>query len=525
MGLVAIAPSSLGGQARSSSSLPRVPVAHSPVLPRATETPAAPHGHAPPSQREHAPPSAPTAAPARDTDEELSRDDLPALDHLICGAISRPDADRHRVARADLLGGTVDGASLDAVVSRGAAAALPLGWAPDDLVELPSRRPITARECARRGLQCLRSSAAEALGAMLRAMRDDGVPGAIRSTFRSDDAQCSVFRDWAYDDGRGFCRAATGSALPGHSQHQLGTTADLLTARWVRSGRGLSPDFGCSPGGRWIAAHAPRFGFVLPYALPPSARRDDSDCTPRHAGIDPTTGYAYEPWHVRFVGRDRAEAFLAAQQAEGGELSLDQWLRRRAGRPDDGDLPVCDGCACGACSTRNHPSRPGPCPRSEALRVRADGSPWPSPEVPVLRSARARRGPPGYVTVEAIVSVPEGTVTQTPAIRRAPFRFDGESVRGARQRVRDLPLAYRLAVAWDEATARREPPHEPWSVGLAHGTAAARFNGAALYLPAPAGLRTISVEVPDHGSGPRVLRVALTLGGELGTPIRVPLGE
>ena len=180
-------------------------------------------------------------------------------------------------------------------------------------------------------------------------MGAQGVAGEIRATFGSDDAKCSVFRGWAYDDGRGFCRAATGSALPGHSQHQLGTTADLLTARWVADGGGLTADFGCSAGGRWLVAHAEAFGFVLPYALPPSARRPGSDCAPRDAGIDPTTGYAYEPWHVRYVGLALAREFSKARRPEAGALSLVPGLRPRAWWRNARDLSAPDSSACACC--------------------------------------------------------------------------------------------------------------------------------------------------------------------------------
>jgi D-alanyl-D-alanine carboxypeptidase len=438
------------------------------------------------------------------------------------------------LALADLRGARVSGAALDAVVSRGAAAALPAGWAPDDLVELPSRQPRTARECAGRGLQCLRAEAAEALSRMLAAMRADGVTGAIRSTFRSDDAQCSVFRGWAYDDGRGFCRAATGSALPGHSQHQLGTTADLLTARWVAEGGGLTADFGCSAGGRWLAARAEAFGFVLPYAPPPSSRRAGRACAPWDTGVDPTTGYAYEPWHVRYVGLALAEEFARARRAADGALSLDQWLRRRAGRAEDGDLPVCDGCACGACSTRAALGSPGPCPADESLHVREDGSPVPSPDAPTLRAASASRGPRGFVTVRAVVSVPEGTVTQTPVARRGALRFDATGgvestreglARASSPRVRDLPLAYRISIGPDSTEPSDDPRSWPWNAGLARGSAPARFNGAALYLPAPSGLQTLWVEVPDQPPTTGALRVTLSLNGARLAPIRVPIEE
>ncbi len=346
-----------------------------------------------------------------------------------------------------------------------------------------------------------------------------------------------VFRNWAYDDGRGFCRAVTGSALPGHSQHQLGTTVDLLSVRWRAQGRGLSQDFGCSPGGRWLAAHAEEHGFVLPYPLHPDLRVAGSACEPRASGIDPRTGYSYEPWHLRYVGAELVREFsLARAQSTAqhrGELALDQWLRHRAGRADDGDLPVCDGCACGACSTlegdRSRSS--APCARDEMLTVRADGSPAPTPTPPALVSVRAARQRDETVVVTATVRVAEGTVTQTPAAPRDELRF-ASVVSGSpaarwsddlvRESTRDLPGAYRLAIepiAGETATAERWP----FRVGLASGGAAAAFNSAALYLPARAGVRVVRVVISSRAERVRValLRDGAPIAGSAVSELRV----
>ncbi len=446
----------------------------------------------------------------------------------ICAQMTRPDDDRRFIARTDAQRATIDGAQLDAVVSRGAAAALSAGWEPDDLVELPSLRPITGRECSHRGAQCLRVAAATALVSMLDAMRRDRVSGSIHSTYRSYDVQCMVFRNWAYDDGRGFCRAATGSALPGHSQHQLGTTLDLLSVAWKSQNRGLSAEFGCSPAGRWLAAHAEEHGFVLPYPLHVDYREGASACSASvHSAMDPRTGYSYEPWHLRFIGpalvREFAQARARSGESSPGELTLDQWLRQRSGRDDDADLPVCDGCACGACSTLQDSaassSAQAPCARDETLVVDSDGRPVISQAVPVITAARARRSGQ-RVTVEATLSIPQGVVTQTPVAQRDELRFEeGEdhtrwspSTGRAQRAFRDLRGAIRLAVATDERFAYR--------VGLTAGRAASAMNGAVVYLPSPAGTRTVRLSFAT--AAPRV-RVALFRDGTAISPREIPV--
>ena len=44
--------------------------------------------------------------------------------------------------------------------------------------------------------------------------------------------------------------------------------------------------------GKWLAAHAHEYGFILRYPK----------------GKESITGYQYEPWHFRYVGRELAGA-------------------------------------------------------------------------------------------------------------------------------------------------------------------------------------------------------------------------
>ena len=94
------------------------------------------------------------------------------------------------------------------------------------------------------------------------------------------------------------------SARPGHSEHQMGTTMDITSPS---VGNDLVSAFGDTPEGKWLAANAHTFGFVMSY--PP--------------GKEATTGYIYEPWHFRYVGK--AEA--AAVRASG--LTLHEYLLKR----------------------------------------------------------------------------------------------------------------------------------------------------------------------------------------------------
>lgn len=135
-----------------------------------------------------------------------------------------------------------------------------------------------------------------------------GHPIAIQSAYRSYDYQVQTFQYWVDLDG--YDAALASSARPGHSEHQLGTAMDLRSADGPAAWD--VDDWAATPTGAWVVANAWRYGFVLSY--------------PR--GYASETCYVYEPWHYRYVGRERARSvhasglpyrtWLWAHQAEPG---------------------------------------------------------------------------------------------------------------------------------------------------------------------------------------------------------------
>ena len=75
------------------------------------------------------------------------------------------------------------------------------------------------------------------------------------------------------------------SAVPGTSEHQTGLCVDFMT-----SNAGLTTAFENTEAFAWLSQNAYRFGFILRYPESKTA----------------VTGYSYEPWHFRFVGREAA---------------------------------------------------------------------------------------------------------------------------------------------------------------------------------------------------------------------------
>jgi zinc D-Ala-D-Ala carboxypeptidase len=144
---------------------------------------------------------------------------------------------------------------------------VPPRYAPEDLVPLPG------------GLYEAREEVAAHLRALLRAAREEGHDYlAVTSGFRDHDTQAGTHEDWVRRLGAE--RAEEVSARPGHSEHQLGLAVD------VTGECGGFDCFGDSDDGRWVAANAHRFGFIVRYP----------------EGGKQVTGYAYEPWHLRYVG-------------------------------------------------------------------------------------------------------------------------------------------------------------------------------------------------------------------------------
>ena len=154
---------------------------------------------------------------------------------------------------------------------------LPSGYAPSDLVALADG----AYRVGRAGMT-LRRAAAASLGDMAAAARRNGITLVVSSAYRSYDYQADVYSRIVRELGREA--ADRESARPGHSQHQTGLVLDFGS---------IDDSFSLTGAGRWMAANASRFGWSLSYP----------------DGYEAVTGYRWESWHYRYVGKDLA-AFI-----------------------------------------------------------------------------------------------------------------------------------------------------------------------------------------------------------------------
>jgi D-alanyl-D-alanine carboxypeptidase len=131
----------------------------------------------------------------------------------------------------------------------------------------------------------LRREAAAALEELFAASREAGLELYALSGYRSYATQKAIFENKA--KLRGEAEANKTSARPGQSEHQTGLAMDV-TCRQVNFA--LEEEFGATPEGKWLAANAHKFGFIIRY----------------RQGTEEITGYVYEPWHLRYLGKETA---------------------------------------------------------------------------------------------------------------------------------------------------------------------------------------------------------------------------
>ncbi|MBU8913842.1 MAG: M15 family metallopeptidase [Spirochaetales bacterium] len=165
---------------------------------------------------------------------------------------------------------------------------LAVDFAPDDLVDLDSH--ADRLDLSRTGHR-LRAIVLPDLLAMVDAARSDGVTLLISSAYRSYEYQETLYQYWV--DQLGQEEADRVSARPGTSQHQLGTAIDFDC---------ICDGFAETDAGRWVASNAWKYGFSLSYP----------------DGYESLTGYSYESWHFRYIGKAAArmerEFFAGIQQ-------------------------------------------------------------------------------------------------------------------------------------------------------------------------------------------------------------------
>ncbi len=140
----------------------------------------------------------------------------------------------------------------------------------------------------------------------------------LKSGFRSYGTQKTTYNNYlarnnGVDDGI--------SSPPGASEHQSGLACDVLSVDYNANNQYMNASFYQTPEAQWMEENCIYYGFVIRY---PEDKED-------------LTRVPYEPWHLRYVGREIAgylnvnskcleefyedyQAALAAFIADGGDI-------------------------------------------------------------------------------------------------------------------------------------------------------------------------------------------------------------
>ena len=151
--------------------------------------------------------------------------------------------------------------------------------------DVPPTRPELAENTY------MRPEAASALEELFAGALEDDIILYATSGFRSYSTQKAI-----YDRKRAGSSDRTANASvakPGQSEHQTGLAMDVEGHSTL--GAGLVGDFGKTPEGMWLAEHCHEYGFIIRYP----------------EGKTHITGYIYEPWHIRYVGKEAAAEIAA----------------------------------------------------------------------------------------------------------------------------------------------------------------------------------------------------------------------
>ena len=120
---------------------------------------------------------------------------------------------------------------------------------------------------------------------MIAAAKNDGISLHVQSGFRSYETQNGMWTRRKNQNGIQF--ADSGTARAGHSEHQTGLGFDMCG----NNDGCITEEHYNTKQAKWMAANAYKFGLILRY---PKDKMDE-------------TGYKYESWHFRYVGKELAQ--------------------------------------------------------------------------------------------------------------------------------------------------------------------------------------------------------------------------
>ena len=147
-------------------------------------------------------------------------------------------------------------------------------YAPDDIVKVSVQFAYGDNEIKKEVYEKFRS--------MYNDAKKEGLYLIITSSYRDYNFQKELWDSYANQKGDEWADSV--SARAGYSEHQTGYTLDIVTYNANMSSFEKTDEF------KWLQDNAYKYGFILRYP------KDKEDIT----------GYSYESWHYRYVGKDVA---------------------------------------------------------------------------------------------------------------------------------------------------------------------------------------------------------------------------
>ncbi|WP_346889915.1 M15 family metallopeptidase [Clostridium sp. UBA1056] len=132
---------------------------------------------------------------------------------------------------------------------------------------------------------------------LINTAKEDGIILLGNSGYRSYKSQEKVYISRVKSEGRKLADAYV--AKPGSSEHQTGLCIDITNEdRYFVEGTKEAD---------WLAENCYKFGFIIRY---PYGRKN-------------ITGIEYEPWHIRYIGKE------AAKYIYDNRITLEEYLERQ----------------------------------------------------------------------------------------------------------------------------------------------------------------------------------------------------
>ena len=126
--------------------------------------------------------------------------------------------------------------------------------------------------------------------------KEDGYQLMINSAYRKHEDQENIYNNFKKKRGERYADSV--AARPGASEHETGLALDIFSIK--NSNKNTFKD---TPEATWLKDNAYKYGFILRYP----------------EGKENITGYSYESWHYRYVGKK------AAKYCYDNDLTFDEY--------------------------------------------------------------------------------------------------------------------------------------------------------------------------------------------------------